>query len=87
VDPTHVLIAPKRAGNPIDGPEDLLGFPLPVLEEILEVPGGLVHVENQGERHIGHLWGSPGGYRSWVTISLTRRENSVPRSVQIPAPQ
>ena len=41
VNPTHVLIAPKRAGDPIGGPEDLLRFPLPVLEEILEVPGGL----------------------------------------------
>jgi hypothetical protein len=51
------------------------------------VPGGLVQVENQGEGHVGHWWGSSGGYRSWVTISLTRRESSVPRSVQIPVPQ
>ena len=36
-----------------DGPLSIR-FPLPVLEEILEVPGGLVQVENQGERHVGH---------------------------------
>ncbi len=87
MDPTHVLIGPKRAGDPIDGPEDLLRFPLPVLEEILEVPGGLVQVENQGEGPVGPWWGSSGGYWSWVTISLTRRESSVPWSVQIPSPQ
>ena len=39
---------------------------------------GLVQVENQGKGHVGHLCGSSGGYWSSVTISLTRRESSVP---------
>jgi len=39
-------------------------FTLPLLEEILEVPGGLVQVENQGKGHVGHRWGSSGGYWS-----------------------
>src|SRR5437588_6926013 len=39
---------------------------------------GLVHVENQGKGHVGHRWGSPAGYWSSVTISLTRRQSSVP---------
>ena len=38
---------------------------------------GLVHVEKPGKGHVGHRYGSSGGYCSSVTISLTRRESSV----------
>jgi hypothetical protein len=34
-------------------------FTLPLLEEILEVPGGLVQVENQGKGHVGASRGAP----------------------------
>jgi hypothetical protein len=39
---------------------------------------GLVHVEKPGKGYVGHRYGSSGGYCSSVTISLTRRESSVP---------
>jgi hypothetical protein len=63
-------------------------FSLTMLEQLDHVAStGLVQVENQGKGHVGHRCGSSGGYWSSVTISLTRRQSSVPRSVQIPAPQ
>jgi hypothetical protein len=54
-------------------------FSLIMLEQLDHVAStGLVQVENQGKGHVGHRCGSSGGYWSSVTISLTRRESSVP---------
>jgi hypothetical protein len=54
-------------------------FSLIMLEQLDHVAStGLVHVENQGKGYVGHRYGSSGGYCSSVTISLTRRESSVP---------
>src|SRR5437868_5719918 len=48
------FVAPERPGDPIDGPQDLFCLPLAALEEIIEIPGRLVQIENQGVGHIGH---------------------------------
>jgi len=54
-------------------------FSLIMLEQLGYVAStGLVQVENQGKGHVGHRCGSSGGYWSSVTISLMRRESSVP---------
>ena len=54
-------------------------FSLIMLEQLGYIAStGLVQVENQGKGHVGHRCGSSGGYWSSVTISLMRRESSVP---------
>jgi len=54
-------------------------FSLIMLEQLDHVAStGLVQVENQGKGHVDHRCGSSGGYWSSVTISLTRRQSSVP---------
>ncbi len=54
-------------------------FSLIMLEQLDHLAStGLVHVEKPGKGYVGHRCGSSGGYCSSVTISLTRRESSVP---------
>jgi hypothetical protein len=80
VHPGGVLVAPQRPRNAVDRPQDLLGRPVVVGEQVLEVAGRLVEVQDQGEGDVvGHgvlpgLW----CHRSWVTISAVRRDSSVP---------
>src|SRR6266567_8575374 len=54
-------------------------FSLIMLEQLDHLAStGLVQVEKPGKGYVGHRYGSSGGYCSSVTISLTRRESSVP---------
>jgi hypothetical protein len=57
VDAGDVVVGPQRAGDAVDGPQDLFGLPLVMLEEVLEVAVGLVQVEHEGEADVTHFTG------------------------------
>jgi hypothetical protein len=54
VNASDLLVFPQRAGDAVDCPEDLLGLPFVGFEQVLEVAGRLVEVENERPLDIGH---------------------------------
>src|ERR1039457_6351680 len=80
VHPANILIGPQRAGYSVHGPEDLSGFPLLPLKEVLKVVSGLMQVEHQGKGCVSHRGSLPvtgRGTRSrWCAGPVRRRSRS-----------
>jgi len=50
----EVFETPEGAGDAIQSPEDLAGFPFIVIQEGFQVAGGLVQVKDQGMKYASH---------------------------------